>query len=105
MNAGKMDRRITLQRKSEAQDSFGEAIGTWTDIATVWAEVAPLTGKERWAAQQVKAEADTLFRIHYLPGLTPLDRVLYNGKTYDVYSVIEIGRRKGHEITALTRAE
>ena len=106
MNAGKMDRRITLQRKSSSQDSFGEAIDTWADISTVWAEVVPVSGNERFVSQQVIAEADTLFKIRYMSGLTPLDRVVYDGRTYDVKGVIEIGRRReGMQISAMTRAE
>lgn len=107
MRAGKMDRRITLQRKSSSGDSFGQPIETWADISggTVWAEVSPVSGNERWLSQQMIAEADTLFRIRYMAGLTPLDRVVYDGRTYDVKSVIEIGRREGLDISAKTRAE
>jgi len=106
MNAGRMDRRITLQRKSSSQDSFGQPIETWADISTVWAEVVPVSGNERFVSQQVIAEADTLFKIRYMSGLTPLDRVVYDGRTYDVKGVIEIGRRReGMQIAAMTRAE
>ena len=42
--AGKMDRRVTLQRPVRADDGHGGKVTTWTDVATVYAEVKTLRG-------------------------------------------------------------
>jgi SPP1 family predicted phage head-tail adaptor len=54
---------------------------------------------------QTVAEVDTRFKIHYRTDVSPLDRVVCAGTTYDVKGVLEIGRREGWEIYATARAE
>ena len=104
MRSGRLDRRITLQRKTVVENSYGEPIETWMDLATVWAEHLPAGGVERYAATQMVAEADTRWRIRYRAYLTPIDRLSYAGRTYEVTGVVEIGRREGLEIYSKARA-
>jgi SPP1 family predicted phage head-tail adaptor len=87
------------------ENDYGEAVETWTTLATVWAEKIPVRGSERYAAMQTVAEVDTRFKIRYRTDVSPLDRVVCNGITYDVLGVLEIGRREGWEILAKGRAE
>ena len=105
MRSGRLDRRLTLQRKTATENDYGEPVETWTTLATVWAEKIPVRGSERYAAMQTVAEVEERFKIRYRTGLTPLDRVICDGITYDVQGVIEIGRREGWEILARGRAE
>lgn len=105
MRSGRLDRRLTLQRKTATENDYGEAVETWTDLATVWAEKIPVRGAERYAAMQTVAEVIDRFKIRYRKDLTPLDRVICDGITYDVQGVLEIGRREGWEILARGRAE
>jgi SPP1 family predicted phage head-tail adaptor len=104
MQPGKLDRRITIQRQTVTQDSYGQDVVTWTDLATVWAEVGAVRGIERFAAMQTVAEVDTRFVIRHRD-VGPKDRISYGGRTYDIKSVIEIGRREALEIHAQARAE
>jgi SPP1 family predicted phage head-tail adaptor len=56
MDAGQLDRRVTLQRKgAETDDGFNTVPGGWADLADVWARFIPLTGAERAAASQTEA--------------------------------------------------
>ena len=105
MRSGRLDRRLTLQRRTLIENDYGEGVETWNDLATVWAEKIPVRGFERYAAMQTVAEVEERFKIRYRKDLTPLDRVICDGKTYDVLGVIEIGRREGWEIYATARAE
>ncbi|MGW8241252.1 phage head closure protein, partial [Klebsiella pneumoniae] len=44
MQAGKLRHRITLQEPVKEQNpTTGSVINTWRDVATLWAEVAPLS--------------------------------------------------------------
>lgn len=106
--AGRLDRRITLQRATATQDGVsGEQVLTWADDMTLWASVEPLAGSELFRAQQLEAKADTRFRIRYRTGVTPVEtlRISYGGRVYDLRSVVELGRREGLEILAEARAE
>jgi len=105
MRAGALDRRILIQRPEQTQDEHGQPVVVWTLFADVAAEVRPLRGVERFTAQQVAADIDTVFRIRWLPGISPVMRVLYDGRVYDIKAAPEIGRRDGLEIHAKARAE
>jgi len=105
LNPLKMDRRITLQRRTATQDAYGEEIETWTDLDTVWAQRWELRGSEQWQARQVIANVDAKYRIHYRDGLTPVDRMTENGRVFDVHSCVELGRREALELVVSARAE
>ncbi|WP_418885044.1 phage head closure protein [Aurantimonas endophytica] len=108
MDAGRMDRRITLERFTETRDAFNEPVQTWAPLATVWASKEDIRDGERWSAQEVGAEVTTRFRVRWssvVADLNPKDRVQFDGRTYDIVAVKEIGRREGLEITASARAD
>lgn len=108
MQAGKLDRRIRLERATESRDAFNNAIKDWSTLATVWASKQDVRDSERLAAQEVGAEITTRFQIRWsseVADISPLDRLVYEGKTYDIAAVKEIGRREGLEVTAAARAE
>lgn len=54
MNIGKLRHRITLQRQINAQNDYGAVVTTWQGIATVWAEIKPISGREYFEASQVQ---------------------------------------------------
>jgi SPP1 family predicted phage head-tail adaptor len=108
MRAGPLDRRITLQRATRAQDATGQEVETWATLAEVWGSKRDVSDSERVAAAEVSAEITTRFQIRWdssWSDLNPKDRVVYNGRTYDISSVKEIGRREGLEITAAARSD
>ena len=106
IRSGRLDKRITIQRKTTTPNDYGELIETWVDLATVWAIYLPARGSERFAAQQQIAEIDTVFRIRYRQGVTAMDRIVYNGRTYDIKAVVDMcGRKDGIELYAKARAE
>lgn len=46
MQAGKLNRRVTIQQLTAGQDDIGEPIQVWADVATIWADVRYLSGLE-----------------------------------------------------------
>lgn len=105
MHPGKMDRRITIQRFTTTKNAFNEDVEAWTDVRTVWAEAKPYRGSERFAAAEVAGSAVTTFVMRHWPDLTPKDRISYDGKTWDIHHVREIGRRRGSEADCTARSE
>jgi SPP1 family predicted phage head-tail adaptor len=99
MMASALDLRIVIQAKTSAQDeSFGGAVETWEDVVTVWAQYLPGGGNERFAAAQVYAETQARFRLRWRDDVTVQNRITFEGKTYDILAVDEIGRRHGLEL-------
>lgn len=106
--AGKRDQRIDLQRATLVADDFNEDMQTWITFATVWAEKRDVSDGERVKAAEVAAEISTRFTILWsqqVADLSPKDRVLFGDRVFDIYSVKELDRRKGLEITATARAD
>ena len=89
ITAGKRNRMVVLQRKTQAIDDYGGTVDTWTTYATVWSRVAPLKGRELIAAQAARSEVTTRFEMLYRSGVTEDDRIVYGGKYYNINAVID----------------
>jgi SPP1 family predicted phage head-tail adaptor len=121
MRAGRLDRRIDIQRKTATQDEFGQEVEAWGDLTAEpeWASVSALRGEERFTADQFVAREQVEFRVRWsqaLADVNPLDRILYPpasaspadpdpSTVYDIMAVHELGRRQGLRILAARRAE
>lgn len=97
---GKLDRRITIQSATFADDTFGEEIPTFTDLVSVWAKVTPLKASEDFDAEQLTSRRTLKFKIRYRKDLNTENRISYQGDFYDILSITEIGRRCALEINA-----
>lgn len=86
--AGKMTERITFQAKGVTKNAIGEEVVTWSDVATVWAEVKPLRGREFYAANQTQQVVDVRFIIRERGGLTVDQRLLWKATPYDITGLI-----------------
>lgn len=105
--AGRLTERIRLQRRATGINDSGSERREWDDIGTVYAEAAPVTGRESFAGQQRFAEVDVVFTVRYRADLTPLHRILWREREYDVVAVLPLpgGRPDRLEIHATARAE
>lgn len=100
MISARMDREITIQVYTEAADSYGEPIKTWTTLAETFAHVRQQTAREIFTGGRV-AETDIVFTTRYVSGVTAKDRILYNSKYYYLTGEPrEIGRQDGLEMIA-----
>lgn len=94
MRAGLLNRQITIEQRTDAQDSFGQPVPGWTPLATEWAAVEADRGREYFAAAQIQAVAPVRFRIRYRSDVTPRHRVSYAGKLYDIKAVVDAYARE-----------
>jgi SPP1 family predicted phage head-tail adaptor len=103
---GKMDRRITIQQLTQGIGAdYGEPTQTWSDWATVWANVYYGGGREFEQARQVNAEISAQFQIQYCSGLLQTMRILYDGKYFDIDHFDEVGRKNRWNIWAKARRQ
>jgi len=98
IEAGQLDRRVTIQRRTLTRNGKGESIESFADLATIWAQRLDIRAREFFAGQQLQGDVNTRFRIRYRDDVTVLDRLVCEGRTYDIQQVSEIGRREGLEI-------
>ncbi|MFC7518697.1 phage head closure protein [Herbaspirillum sp. GCM10030257] len=91
MDAGPMDKRVTLEELTQGKDASGGRISTWTPVTqgTIAARVLPMNGNERSTTSKggEVSEARTEFAIRYRPGVTSLMRVVYKGAYYNIKHV------------------
>lgn len=102
---GSLDRKITIQRATVTQDAeFNEPEETWEDLyANLWAGKRSKSGQEAFSEDQEVASEVLVFTVRYRKVLAT-DRVLYEGRTYDILPpLVEVGRRQFLEITAKAR--
>lgn len=105
MRAGKMDRRISLQRWTETgRDGLNQPQCGWVVIAEVWAQQRPSRGGERLAAQQVSGDKLIGFHIRYRNDISVKDRIVFEGNAYEIQDIREVGRRVVTEIDAVAEA-
>ena len=102
VKAGQLDQRVTLERLTETEDKYGDSTSEWVPLATVWAAVEPLVGREYMAALQLQSDVTTRIRMRYRPGVLPTDRVLHEGHTYGIESVIDV-RSQRRELVLMCR--
>lgn len=93
MNIGKLRHRIILLRQVNEVNDYGASTQTWKRVATVWADVRPLSGREYFSAQQVQSEVTTQIWLRYLDGIMPTMRVKFGKRTLDIVSVLNTQER------------
>lgn len=76
LNAGELDRRISIQYRAAGRDAAGQPSGSWTTLATVWAKPMPRAGREFFAGGQMQAELGFVWRIRHRTDVTAAMRVL-----------------------------
>jgi head-tail adaptor len=122
MQAGKLDRQITILRKTETLSSTGDPVDVWAPIvrrraASMW----PLRSTERFSTPEKIATDQMDIRIRYssdVADLTPLDRIIQPALVVDedpedapartvheIIAVQEMGRREGLKIITERRPD
>lgn len=111
MNAGRMDRRVRVERATEVRDAAtGEITPTWASVFTAWAERRDPRGAEAFRQGQNVADLDVVFRLRWREGVGPggdlrLLDLSDDSRVFDIKAVTVIGRREGLELSARARAE
>ena len=103
MRAGALDRRIRIEQVTETQGASGEPTSSWAVLEVVAAEARSIGGSESFRGAAVVAEAEVGFLIPWRSDLTTKMRILYDGNTYDILRIAELGRREGLTIQAKAR--
>ena len=93
MNIGKLRHRITLLRQVNEVNDYGASTQTWRTVATVWAEVRPLSGREYFSAQQVQSEVTTQIWLRYIDGIKPSMKVKFGNREFEILSVLNTQER------------
>lgn len=101
IQAGKLQHRIELQRAQEAVQPSGAVVTEWATYATGRAELRKAGLSEFLTAHVEGTEDNAVFILRWLQGVSVADRVVHNGKAWNIVALAEIGRRRGLELRAV----
>jgi head-tail adaptor len=111
MRAGKLDRRVRIERATTSQNDFGTPVPTWALLTEVSANIDAGAGSEQRLAMETTADQRRTFKIRWMAGLAVTDRIVYRDyeggpqRAWDILDIAEIGRREGLLVTAIARQD
>lgn len=88
--ASRLNKRITLQEEVKTPDGAGGYSLSWRDIATVWAEIKPLSankGDEAFVSMQQEGRSYAIITIRHREDVTHKLRILYGLRLFNIISV------------------
>lgn len=90
MQAGKLNRRIMLQKPVETQSPLTGAVTSgWADVKELWASVVDLSARDFVAAQAGQSEVTTRITIRWRDDVTDKHRIVHRGRIYNIHGVLE----------------
>ena len=84
---GRMRWRVTIEREQITADSSGGGTATWNSVATVWAEVKPMSSTERSVSGKREAYSKYKIRMRSRSDLTEADRLRVAGKLLNITGI------------------
>lgn len=110
MDVGAMRHRITFQSVRLTQGELGEPLRVWCDVATVWAEVKVISGRELLSSGTLYSEATVRIWTRFRTGITTANRIVHKsvsqpGQVYEILAVIPDNRNTRLEILCRGGAE
>jgi SPP1 family predicted phage head-tail adaptor len=96
MNIGALRNIVKLQRRTAGRDALGQPLTTWTDVATVYADIRYLRGLEAIKAGAESSVTQASIRIRWRTDVTPDMRVLYGSTAYQIKAVLPDMAKRAH---------
>lgn len=104
MNIGRLDKRITIQHRTNTVDEWNHSVVTYGSPQTVWASVNFRSGRETQSGAQQRVNVDRVFfTIRPNSNVAVTDRISYSGEFYDIESIETIGRDEGLRLITTKR--
>lgn len=75
--AGRLNQRITIRRSVDLDDGRGGQSAVWSTIASVWAEVINLNGREAVLAGALQGISSWRITIRWRAGVLPSDQIVH----------------------------
>ena len=92
---------VSIERPTIVRDNFGSEIKTWLQLDSVWANVQPITGSERFLNNSDREQSlrRAKMRIRYRDDVYETYRVVYDGFTWDIEGIEKAGFRRELELS------
>ena len=91
-----MNLQIDIQENKPTKDTNGQLKDAWsgvTGLTGLWASMITTGGREFYAAQRLNAETTAVFKIRYITGITPLMRVKFGSRCFNIFNVNNVNEK------------
>jgi SPP1 family predicted phage head-tail adaptor len=93
---GRLSERVTIERRTQQPGDFGHPVDTWAPVVcTVWANVMPIGGRERMAANAMQASLTHTVLVRWREELMqPLEaprwRIRHGSRFYNIQGLRDV---------------
>lgn len=92
--AARLSKRVLIQSRGSSKDSFGEPLPVWSDLASVWADVQPLAGRELETARRLASEVTHVITVRFMyifadTNLAASYRALHQGRIFNIHASVD----------------
>lgn len=97
---GRLRHRVTFEKPdgpAATRAASGQLVEDWVDVATVWASVEPLSGRELFQARQVQADVTHRVYVRYRDDVRANAarwRLVHRGRTFAIVSAVDLVERE-----------
>jgi SPP1 family predicted phage head-tail adaptor len=85
---------VIVQSLVKVSDGQGGQDVSWANFKTLWAEIKPVSSKERLFSQQIQMTTTHRLRIRWTDGLLPSMRILFGARVFQIHGVSYDDERK-----------
>ncbi len=92
MTIGTLRKRVVLQEEQRTPDGAGGYALSWASVATVWAEITPVSGHEVVASAGIEGHATHKVRMRWRDDLSLHSgmRLLHGSRTFNIRYVLNV---------------
>lgn len=95
MDPGKLNRYVSIQSLDAGVDALGQPLGTWSNVAQVWASIVNKNGLQALKADQPVSIVQSSIRIRYRADVTASMRVVHGATVYEIMAALpDLSSRK-----------
>lgn len=98
IRVGELNRLITIKQPTFTQDGTGQEVPAWSNLASVYAKVKYDRGREGLSEDVEVNRLSRTFIIYFRDDVTEKMQIEYDGDTFDIIAINQIGYREGLEI-------
>ena len=90
MRIGQLRKQIAIQAETQTPDGAGGYALAWTVLATVWADIEPVSGNKIFAAQHLEGHVTHKITTRYRSDMTITTdmRAVYNNRAFNIHAVL-----------------
>ena len=87
LDAGILNKRITIQEFTEEHDSEGGYTEEWSDVGTYWASVRPLSAKQIFEYSSLNVKASHRIKVRAAVPVVEGNRISFDSRYFEVLTV------------------